>query len=279
MNRKDNMIEFEKITPATAEKWLNHNKSNRKLRDGVAEKYATDMKGGNWTKCPTPISFYEDGDLADGQHRLWAIVMSDTTQSFLVLRGLSRQDGLNIDTGLNRNVVDSGRISGKDTGLSLALIAVARGIDHGSPNSGALSNATRLELVSRHREAAQFGLSHGPRTKFMRNAIVHAAIGRAWYIEADKDKLRRFCAVMDTGLPIDQNEFAAIAMRNYLLQKGPLAATTSMWRDTFLKAQNCIYYFMRGKSLKVVRTVTDEAYPLKGRSVISQTPRVKAPKK
>lgn len=256
------MVEFEKITPATAEKWLNANKTNRRLREGVVEKYAADMKAGKWTKCTVPISFYDDGDLADGQHRLFAIIESGTTQQFLVLRGLTRKDGLNIDTGLTRNIVDNGKISGEDANLSLALIAVARGIEAGAPAGDGLSNAMKLEMVTKHREPAQFALSYGPRGKFLRNAIVQAAIGRAWYLEPDKDRLRRFCDVLGSGLPGGQDEFAAIALRNYLLQKGPVCSTSSMWRDTFLKAQNCISYFMRRRSLSAVRGVADEAYPL-----------------
>ena len=70
---------IENISPQQAEKMLNSNKGNRKLRDGVVEKYALDMVSGNWTQCPVPISFLQNGDVADGQHRLWAIIESITT--------------------------------------------------------------------------------------------------------------------------------------------------------------------------------------------------------
>lgn len=119
-------IPIERVTPKKATEWLNANTSNRKLRDGVVEKYAEDMRHGRWTRCTAPICFYEDGDVADGQHRLWAIIESDTTQEFAVLRGLSRADGLNIDTGLNRSLVDNARISGADKDLSNAALTGAR---------------------------------------------------------------------------------------------------------------------------------------------------------
>jgi hypothetical protein len=38
---------LEKITPAKAEKYLNANKANRNLRDGLVERYASDMKNGS----------------------------------------------------------------------------------------------------------------------------------------------------------------------------------------------------------------------------------------
>lgn len=254
----------EKITPALAEQWLDQNKSNRKLREGVVEKYADDMLNGRWTECTAPIVFYEDGDLADGQHRLWAIVESKRSQTFDVKRGLDRAAGMNIDVGLGRSLVDNARISSTDRDLSNELISVARSIEDGvHANAGrSRSNTAKIEIVAKHREAAQWAVSHGPRGKGIRNAIILAAIGRAWYAEADKDRLARFGAVMSNGLYDGDGETAAVMMRNYMLAKGPTTSSSPLWRDTFLKAMNAIHYFMRGKKLSVIKAVGDETYPL-----------------
>jgi hypothetical protein len=91
-------MKLESITPKKAEHYLNRNTSNRKLREGVVERYASDMAGGRWTKCAAPIVFYEDGEIADGQHRLFAIIESGKSQKFFVMRDLPRDAGLNIDT-------------------------------------------------------------------------------------------------------------------------------------------------------------------------------------
>lgn len=260
---------IENVTPTKAANWLNSNRSNRKLRDGVAEKYADDMRCGRWTTCPTPISFYVDGEVADGQHRLWAIVESGCAQRFPVARGLQRVDGLNIDTGLGRSLLDNARISGADSDLSNELIAVCRGIADGvhsntatSGSKNQRSNAERLEIVAAHREAGHWACANGPRGRPVRNGIVLSAIGRAWYMEADKERLRRFSDVLTSGLYDGDGETAAIALRNYLMTK-PALTSAALWRDTFLKAQNAIHYFMRGKRLTVIKGTQDEAYPLK----------------
>ncbi len=255
-------ITEEKITPAKAEKYLNLNKGNRSMREGVAEKYAADMRGGTWTACAAPIVFYDDGDLADGQHRLWAIVEAQTPQTFLVVRGFPRQAGLNIDAGLARSLVDSGRISGRDTHLSHNLIAIARAVNDGASGGIAISNAAKLAIVENHRNAANFAMTFGPRSKGLRNAVVLSAIARAWYHEADKDKLCRFGEVMGKGFADGERESAAVAIRNYMITKGPTASTTGCWRETFLKVQNAIWYFMRSKPLMNIRVVNDEAYAL-----------------
>jgi hypothetical protein len=256
-------ISIERISPSKAAAYLNANKANRKLREGVAEKYAEDMRNGKWTECPEPISFYDDGDLADGQHRLFAIVESETTQTFPVARGLPRSAGLNINTGLTRSLVDNARISGEDTELSNELISVARAIEEGTRSAGAMSNAQRLELVSKHREAASWAAKNGPRGKMLRNQLVLSAVARAWLHEDDADKLKRFCDVFSTGFADGDTESAAIAMRNYMLTKGSTASSNALWRDTFLKMQNAISYFMRGRKLTVIKGVADEAYPIK----------------
>lgn len=259
----------EKITPPIAEQWLNSNKSNRKLREGVVEKYADDMANGRWTECTAPIVFYEDGDLADGQHRLWAIVESKRSQTFDVKRGLDRAAGMNIDIGMGRSIVDNARISGADRDLSNELIAVSRAIFDGESSAakggrkgGSRSNSAKLEVVEVHREAAQWAISHGPRGKNIRNSIVLGAIGRAWYHEEDKDRLARFAAVLASGLYDGDGETAAVILRNYLIAKGPATSSSPLWRDTFLKVMNAIHYFMKGKKLTVIKVVNEEAYPL-----------------
>lgn len=264
---------FERVTPAKAQAWLNKNKGNRKLRDGVVEKYAEDMRQGLWTRCPVPISFYDDGEVADGQHRLWAVVESGTTQEFLVLAGLSRKDGLNIDTGLGRSLVDAGRISGTDKNLSVELVATARAIAIGGPHADQkrASYAAKLEMVAGHRAAAEWAIHAGPRGKNLRNAVVLAAVGRAWYYHQDElDTLKRFCDVMTSGLPDAPGEFAAVALRNYLLQKAAISTTTAMWVDTFRKAQGAIRSFMDARPLKVIKTQSTEAYPLKSVSQLAK---------
>jgi hypothetical protein len=253
------------ITPAKAEEWLNKNKGNRSLRNGAVEKYADDMKNGRWTQCVAPIVFYENGDIADGQHRLYAIVESGKSQRFYVVRGLDKAAGLNIDTGMGRSLVDNGQISGLDTGLSHSLISWAQAVEFGGRgNKGQLSNAQKLELVAKHREAVSWVIRNGPKGRHIRNAVVAAAIARAWYHEHDKDKLHRFANVLSTGMPEGMHESAAVAMRNYLQSRGEAASTTALWKDTFLKVQNCVNYFMRGKQLIVVKTIGEEVYPLLG---------------
>lgn len=256
-------IKLEKVTPVKAEQWLNRNTGNRKMREGVAEAYAADMKAGRWTECLDPIAFYENGDIANGQHRLWAVIDADVTLEFLVARNVSREAGLNIDVGLARSIVDNARISGVDTDLSNELVAVARFIEEGDRGNQKVTNAQKLAFVNQHREAAVWAIGHGPRGKGVRSMVTLAAVARAYYTETCHDKLARFGEVLTTGLANGKEEHAAITLRNYLIA-GRDSRNTGRWTDTqrqlFLKTMNAINYFMRGRALSVIRTVKDEVY-------------------
>lgn len=254
---------IETIDPAKAERWLNENKVNRKLREGIVELYAKDMRNGNWTQCPVPISFYADGDLADGQHRLWAIVESQTTQTFNVTRGLSKADGLNIDTGLTRSLVDAARISGLQVGMSNMATSVSRAVATGTAAVGRMSNAEKLQLYEAHKEAVDWAIAHGPTGLRLRNSVTLGAVARAYVWEEDKARLKRFCEVLSTGFQNGDDEAAAIAMRNYILAKEGTFSTSALWQDSFFKTQTAIHNFMKRRKVMVIRGVGEEAYPLK----------------
>lgn len=256
------VVSTELVTPAIAQQWINVNPCNRSLREGRVEALAADMRADAWTTCTMPIAFYEDGELADGQHRLYAIVETGLAQTFIVIRGLSRAAGLNIDTGLTRTLVDNARISGSDSELSNTLISVARACEFGDRGNPPQSNAARIAWISRHREACQWAIKHGPIGKQVRSSVTLAAVARAWYVEEDHAKLARFCEVLSGEYTEGRAEVAALSLRNWLVLKQGIAFSAAQWRDTFLKIQNAIAYFMRGSALTNIKVVSDEAYPL-----------------
>lgn len=99
-------MEIVEVTPAIAEAWLEKNVSNRKLSDTAVTKYAKLMTDGMWHYDGSPIRFDTTGKLIDGQHRMWAIIESDTTQQFIVLRNLDPKAFITIDTGKARSFGD-----------------------------------------------------------------------------------------------------------------------------------------------------------------------------
>ncbi len=115
----------ELISPALAAKWLGRNTGNRRIRPATVEQYARDMHAGNWKITGEAIKFTADGTLIDGQHRLSAVVLADTSVSMYVIRGLDLDVGDLCDTGMKRTAADAlarnGHLSTKGLAASARL--------------------------------------------------------------------------------------------------------------------------------------------------------------
>lgn len=67
---------------------LDKNDLNRVLSHATTERYANDMRNGNWHFTGESISVFKDGSLANGQHRLKAIIRSGKPARIVVVRGV-----------------------------------------------------------------------------------------------------------------------------------------------------------------------------------------------
>lgn len=118
----------ERITPKLADEWLSEHFERiatskyrqRKLYKSVAARYANDMRNGLWQETPEPIIFDENGDLADGQHRLMAIKDSGVTLEMTVTRGWKPQVINAINKGRSRSVADSLSLAGTKSAMVTA---------------------------------------------------------------------------------------------------------------------------------------------------------------
>jgi hypothetical protein len=256
----------ERITPAKAEQYLNRNTCNRPLRPGVVEKYAQDMRSGNWTECAADIVIYDTHEIGDGQHRLYAIVESQTTQEFFVKRNFPKSAALNVDTGASRSFIDNIHIAGGDK-ISKQVLSIIKWVEYGARrpagSNRALSFAETQVLLSKHREAAEFAADFMGRGKRTITAPVVSAVARAWYVEPDKNKLLRFGEVLASGMYEGDKEVSAVTLRNYLHSAAMNSiAGDAFDQDLFRKTQNVIKHFVEGKPLRVIKAIKDEAYPL-----------------
>jgi hypothetical protein len=100
---------FEDIGPARAEELLKTYKVDyRKYRASYADGLARDMRvdpetgKSHWNFDGSPVRIDVENNLFDGQHRLNAIKLSDTTHRFLMVSGLPVEAYHTTDTGLAR---------------------------------------------------------------------------------------------------------------------------------------------------------------------------------
>jgi hypothetical protein len=105
-------LEFDNITPQIAKTLLEHNTHNRPLNLPHVKFLAKQMKQGQWKMDGDPIKVSATGRILDGQHRLHAIVESDTTQQIIILYNVPDESFSVIDTGRVRQAADVLSITG-----------------------------------------------------------------------------------------------------------------------------------------------------------------------
>ena len=108
------------IDPDIAQHILGKNTQNRCLNPKLVNQYARDMLNGSWVFVGDPIRIASDGTLLDGQHRLTAVCESGTSQRFVVIKGLRRDDQDVMDRGRKRTVGDILKIHGESNHNILA---------------------------------------------------------------------------------------------------------------------------------------------------------------
>lgn len=120
---EDVSTEIMTITPAMASAWLEENKfDNRRLDDRNVDKIARDIKSNKWVFDGTPIRFDRNNNIIDGQHRLWAIVMTGKAVESSVVRGLEENAKYTIDCGKSRSNADIFHFHGYTNNTVLASV-------------------------------------------------------------------------------------------------------------------------------------------------------------
>ncbi len=93
------------ITPKVAEFMLNLNwPNNRPLMDAVVDRYAAAMSHGHWKLNGESLIMSSDGNMIDGQHRLWAVVSSGAPVRTMITFGVDSNTFDTINSGRARSI-------------------------------------------------------------------------------------------------------------------------------------------------------------------------------
>lgn len=95
---------------------------NRTISLPHVMKLARDMTDGNWLWTGDPIQVDTDGFVRNGQHRLLAVVHSNTTQDFNVVRDLDPRAQMVIDVGRPRSVSNQLHMTGVSNAANVAAV-------------------------------------------------------------------------------------------------------------------------------------------------------------
>lgn len=248
------------ITPAEARDILqNKNKKNRKLNTNMVTIFAREMTKGRWGITHQGIAFFDDGTLADGQHRLAAIVESGKTIEIMTSYGAKRESGIFMDTGRSRSLSDAITISDKADWMTAKIIQTAK-LCYGVTK---ISADDAILLCENMRESLVF--SHEVfklQAKGVSTAI-RAAIALAHFHGEDELRLMQFADMFYSGLITERRDTAVIKVRDYLLQGNNQSRFGgSIGRKVdFNKIQNAISKFCKHEPVKLLREVVELPYP------------------
>lgn len=218
------------ITPAMASSWLEASKfDNRRVDDRNVDKIARDIKAGKWIFDGNPIRFDSEGNIVDGQHRLWGIITSGKAIQSAVVRGLSEDAKNVIDTGKARSNHDILHFNGYKNNLPLATATrlwIGYRTNGRDMKKWASSNSSRrlsineilreIKTTPGIPEAVQATLGN----KFSRKLIGNGTAAFCFYIlnKIDSSDCNEFFYLLDSGADLHDGN-PILALRNWLMVK------------------------------------------------------------
>ena len=247
------------ITPKMAYEFLEGNTHNRTLRQNVVERYARDMKAGQWRLTHQAIAFNAKKVLIDGQHRLWAVIESDTPTRFMVAFDAPDDSVGVIDSGVIRDDLDHLQL-GFNADVTKYQTAMAKRL----LKANVRGKATPSELhavIEANADALAF--ADKCFTRMVRGvtvAPVMAVIARA-YRHADHDKLRHFAEVLQDGRVTDAADDPILMLRNFLFERAPRTGNRD---QVYAKVERALYAFLHNERLSTLYSASNELFPLPG---------------
>jgi len=252
---------FEIWTPDAAKQALEANTKNRKLYDMTVSLYAREMKNGNWSANGESIKFDASGRLVDGQHRLNAIVRSNTNQSICTVRNLPPEDSTftTIDSGMKRTTASVLAMDGVSSSPAVASIIL---FDYKVKNKIMRStkyvlstqaivqiyrnNPERWNLIREYADSVCSFLRRPPYGAFAELALSKCEQSfQLWH-----DSLRNGTG-LDAGHPI-------LSLRNYLINRNAEKATNNE-QIRLLQFNACVSAWNAWRENRKLNTVRPKA--------------------
>jgi hypothetical protein len=256
------------VTPELALEWLDRNHNNRNITGPRVDLFVKLIRDGKWCLTHQGVAFYDDGDLADGQTRLTAIVKAGVPVWMFVTRGLPRASIHAIDGARPRNVRDVLHFLGMS--LSQHHVAVTRLLwmeyDLQRRDNAAVWDKNVVDTVvftrfaSAVMEPVQFAMP-ASKARGLSHSCCVAAVASAWFTQ-DKAKLLRFKELVASGAGADSDEQAAIRLRDYLLTTNLLSAGSGVRQELFIRCCTALRAFLEGRPLSKLYCRPDSVFPI-----------------
>jgi hypothetical protein len=258
------------ITPTLAAKYLERNINNfRPISEATVEKYVSELEKGYWVSNHQGIAFDLDRKLADGQHRLTAIVRAGVSIYMPVTFNLSPKSMRTMDQGRKRsnNEILNGidKINRCGNSLSGILKCAILGVEGGNRTAvhiNELSKAARLMF-----DGLKFlDETFTKKVPKVTTAPVLGCILRAWHSrEVDRPRIAEFAEIMMKGR-LDNRSGADINIvvdfREKLRTSNAANKAGGAVDDTFAKCERVLMKYLNRERPSQIIAATKEMFPL-----------------
>lgn len=256
------------VTPELAQSWLAMNTNNRPVSVRRVNDYAKDMAAGNWELTHQGVAISVDNVIADGQHRLLAIVKSGITVPMLVTLDLPTKAIIAVDRGYARSISAAINMAYEGTEwITPQVAAITRWVydydrSSNSTSSEILQAATEVQSSLMYAIAQTKGAAAG-----IRRAPVVGTIALLHHYNTNTDRLDDFCRKLVTGVVGGAADSAVLRLREWLLTSS--AATYAQRLASQAKTQRAFTLFMAGAECK--RLQVPDSLPYKPLNYPTQT--------
>lgn len=260
------------VTPKMAKEWLEHNPNNRHIKMSRVEAYVRDMKAGKWLLTHQGIAFDKDGNLLDGQHRLFAIALSGVPCMMTVFTDMPREYMVAVDTGGPRTSTDAFVVGGlfedenSDFRKKSCIGIINSLVELGYNKNVRLTNAERIKLIEKFGKET-LAIWRANTKGYAMSAPIRAAALAAILNGEPVDDVKKFIQVYsqgDTTQCFGFNTPAAFNFSRYVLKAKANKMTIAKSR-LYMLAQSAIYQFIRGDKQNVAKgsgKMTTLKYPV-----------------
>ena len=246
------------VTPEMAKQWLETMRPNRNLTQSRAEMYADAMAKGDWQLTHQGVAFDCHGQLADGQTRLHAIILSGCTVRMWVFRGLSDEAVMAIDGGQGRKAHQQLAVAGIEA--TSTELAVIKRIVYGTKKDKGVSSFDFQRYLDVYGQAIRTVLTEfGGKRGGVTHSAVTSVVCRAVLANADWDRVKEFVRVLRTGEMQSPEDNAAIKLRDLLLTRGRGGGQRTL-AEIYTRAEFALDAFLRRRHIPQLRAAQRELF-------------------
>ena len=212
------------LTPAVAKRLLDRNVHNRKISEKIVQKYAEEIKAGEWRLTPQGIGINDRGELVDGQHRLSAIIRANQTVPMLITVGLPAASQEKVDRQRRRTLFDALYLAGKATCRQEVEIATCiTRMRMRSDSAVVPTDAAVKAMLDVHQESISVILARGAAKRVRGLSQASFLAAAVLYHELAPGKCLEFLDGVRTGVMLTQDH-PAMRLRRFLMGETAVAS-------------------------------------------------------